>query len=279
MLHIVQFNHCGPANIQNSVANAIVCVQIKTMKKKPLVLGIIPARLRSTRLPEKLLKNIHDKPLIYHTWKRALSAKTLTEVVIATDSKEILDVCEAFGAKVMMTSSDIQSGSDRVAAAAKKFKSFKPDIVVNIQGDEPMMPREAIDNCVKALWRNWKDAKMVVSTPITPFVHKADIESPNFVKAISDKFGNALYFSRSIIPFPRDPYTNYTKHLGLYVFRADFLQKYVKLKQTPLELAEKLEQLRIIENGYKIKLMKGDFRNMEVNTEEELERARAMMKP
>lgn len=244
------------------------------MAKAYKVLGVIPARLKSTRLPEKLLKEIHGKPLIYHTWKRALMAKTLTHVLIATDSKVIFDLCAAFGADVMMTPSDIQCGSDRVAAAAKKFKKFKPDIVVNIQGDEPMMPKDAIDNCVKALI---KDPVAVVSTPCTPFLEAADVASPNFVKAICDKKGNALYFSRAVIPYPRDEFKGYFKHLGLYVFRADFLQKYVRLAQTPLELAEKLEQLRILENGYRIKLVKGNFRNMEVNTEEELERARKMM--
>ncbi|MEN9614157.1 MAG: 3-deoxy-manno-octulosonate cytidylyltransferase [Candidatus Parcubacteria bacterium] len=242
------------------------------------VLGVIPARLKSTRLPEKLIKDIHGKPLIYHTWRRALLAKTLSHVLIATDSKIIFDLCRSFGADVLMTRASIQCGSDRVADAAKKFTKFKPDIVVNIQGDEPMMPKEAIDRCVMALSKNWHNQKIVVSTPATPFLHKADIESPNFVKVVSDKQGNALFFSRSVIPFPRDPFEAYCKHLGLYVFRADFLQKYVKLSQTPLEKAEKLEQLRILENGYDIQVVKGNFRNMEVNTAEELDRAREMMK-
>lgn len=250
--------------------------------KNPKVLGVIPARLKSTRLSEKLIQVIHGKPLIYHTWRKALSAKTLTHVLVATDSKVIFDLCKSFGADVMMTSDKIQCGSDRVAAAAKKFqknkKVFKPDIVVNIQGDEPMMPKEAIDNCVRALWKEWKNREVVVATPATPFLEAADVASPNFVKAVADKDGNALYFSRSVIPFPRDEFKNYFKHLGLYVFRADFLQEYVKMKQTPLEMAEKLEQLRILENGYGIKLVKGNFKNMEVNTAEELERARDMMK-
>lgn len=251
---------------------------MKTSKLIPKVLGVIPARLKSTRLPEKLLEDIHGKPLIYHTWQRALTARTLTHVLIATDSKIIFDLCKSFGADVMLTSADIQCGSDRVAAAAKKFKKFKPDIVVNIQGDEPMMPKKAIDECVKILWKNWQDENVVVSTPATSFLQASDIESPNFVKVVTDKKANALYFSRSKIPYPRDLFIDYSKHLGLYVFRADFLQKYVRLRQTPLELVEKLEQLRILENGYNIKVVKGSFKNMEVNTAEELERAREMMK-
>ncbi len=119
---------------------------------------------------------------------------------------------------------------------------------------------------------------MVVSTPATPFLLEADVESPNFVKVVTDTYDKALYFSRSKLPFPRDTYKAYFKHLGLYVFRADFLQKYVRLPQTPLELAEKLEQLRILEHGFEIQVVRGNFKNMEVNTEEELERAREMMK-
>lgn len=246
----------------------------KQKPQRPRVLGIIPARLKSTRLPEKLLERINGKPLIYHTWERALAAKTLDHVLIATDSKVLFNVCRDFGADVMMTSGKIECGSDRVAAAAKLFRGFTPDIVVNIQGDEPMMPKEAINRCVAALI---EDESAVVATPATRFLEPGDVDSPSFVKVVSDKRNRALYFSRSRIPFPRDRVKSYWKHLGLYVFRADFLQKYVKLLPTSLELAEKLEQLRILENGHKIILVKGNFRNMEVNTAEELERARAMM--
>jgi 3-deoxy-manno-octulosonate cytidylyltransferase (CMP-KDO synthetase) len=195
-------------------------------------------------------------------------------VLIATDSKIIFDVCKSFGADAMMTSSRIVCGSDRVAAAARKFKKFKPAIVVNIQGDEPLMPRAAIDATVRALLC---DKKAVVATPITPFLSAADVASPNFVKAIGDREGYALYFSRSVIPYPREQVKRYWKHLGLYAFRADFLQRYVKLLATPLEKAEKLEQLRILEHGYQIRLVPGNFQTMEVNTLEEFERARKMI--
>jgi 3-deoxy-manno-octulosonate cytidylyltransferase (CMP-KDO synthetase) len=244
------------------------------MAKKIQVLGIIPARLASTRLPNKMLLPIDGKPLFYHTWVQAKKAKMLDALILATDSPEIQKVAENLGIPVMMTSTAIQSGSDRVAAAAKKFKQFTPDIVVNIQGDEPLMPPQAIDNAVKALI---KDKTAVVSTPATKFKKEKDVESPNFVKVVIDKNSNALYFSRSVLPYPRDIYSNYYKHLGLYVFRFSFLKQYVKLKQTPLEKAEKLEQLRILEHGYKIKVVPGDFPTLEVNTQEEYEQVKKIM--
>lgn len=251
-------------------------IKLTHMRKRrsQKVLGIIPARLESTRLPRKLLEEINGQPLIYHTWRRALAARTLDHVLIAADSKIIFDICRGFGADVLMTRGKIECGSDRVAVAAKLFKRFKPSIVVNIQGDEPLMPAEAIDQCVEALVR---DKIAVVATPATYFFEPTDVDSPSFVKVVSDKRDHALYFSRHKIPYPRGKFSDYWKHLGLYVFRAYFLQKYVTLPPTPLELAEKLEQLRILENGFKIKIVKGNFHNMEVNTLEELERARAML--
>jgi 3-deoxy-manno-octulosonate cytidylyltransferase (CMP-KDO synthetase) len=239
------------------------------------VLGVIPARLKSTRFPEKMLALIADKPLIWYTWNQAKKAKSLDALIIATDSKVIYDIAKDFGAEVIMTSDTIQSGSDRTAAALKKFKTFVPDIVVNIQGDEPLIPPKAIDDTVNALKKSTDE--FVVATPSTPFQSALDMESPNFVKVVTDTKGKALYFSRSKIPYPRDPFEGYYKHLGLYAYRADFLMKYVKLKQTPLELAEKLEQLRVIEHGYAIKVVKGKYDNMEVNTPEEFERAKNMI--
>ena len=175
----------------------------------------------------------------------------------------------------MMTSDAIECGSDRVAAAARLFDAFAPDIVVNIQGDEPMIPPAAIDNAVEALIR---DRSAVMATPATTLFKKEDWENPGFVKVVLDKNKDALYFTRSLIPYPRDKYTKYVKHLGLYAFRADFLKTYTKLKPTPLERAEKLEQLRVIENGYKIRVVVGAFKNQEVNTPDELARVRRMMR-
>ncbi len=227
------------------------------------VLGIIPARLNSTRMPQKLLAPIGGKPLLFYTWERAKGAKELDSLIIATDSKEIMKVAEGFGARVILTSPKIRSGSDRVAIAASKFKDFSPAIVVNIQGDEPLLPPRAIDEVVRALSR---DRKSVMATPASLFLNEKDVTSPNFVKVVVGIDGEALYFSRSIVPYPRDPYKKYLKHLGLYAFRAEFLKTYVKLPQTPLEKTEKLEQLRALEWGYKIKVVVGKFPTLEVNT-------------
>ncbi len=239
------------------------------------VLGIIPARLGSTRLARKMLININGKPLVYYTYRQALKAKSLDGLVIATDSQEIVDAVSQFDAPVIMTSESIQSGSDRVAVASKKFKDFIPDIVVNIQGDEPLMPARAIDQTVKALQ---EDKTAVVATPATVFEQSHDVHEPGFVKVVVDRDNNALYFSRSQIPYPRGEFKTYFKHLGLYAYRREFLYKYTKMKQTPLELAEKLEQLRILENGYKIKVVQGNFKTLEVNTPHELSLVRKLIK-
>lgn len=243
--------------------------------KKQKVLGVIPARLKSTRFPEKMIALISEKPLIWYTWKQAKKARTLDALIIATDSEIIYKYAKDFGADVIMTDDTIQSGSDRTAAALKQFKEFKPDIVVNIQGDEPLIPPSAIDDTVNALKKSQKD--IVVATPATPFQSILDLESPNFVKVVTDVSGRALYFSRSKLPYPRDAFTDYYKHLGLYAFRAEFLKKYVTLVQTPLELAEKLEQLRILEHGYHIRVVKGVYPNLEVNTPEEFERVKKII--
>jgi len=247
----------------------------RSLHKKEQVLGVIPARLGSTRLHRKMLVEINGKPLVYYTWSKAKKAKKLDEVVIATDSKEIKEVAETFGARVVLTSASIKSGSQRVAAAAKLFKDFIPSIVVNIQGDEPMMPPKAIDTTVELLLN---DAEAHMSTVATPFVTTEDLKDPGMVKVVLNKQNYALYFSRSIIPHQRTQYTKYLNHLGIYGFRNEFLTVYNKLKQTPLDKAESLEQLRVLEHGYSIKVGVGNFRRVEVNTPHELEVARRLMK-
>jgi 3-deoxy-manno-octulosonate cytidylyltransferase (CMP-KDO synthetase) len=239
-------------------------------KKK--VLCVIPARLGSTRLPLKMLKLIDGKPLIYYTWRQAKKAKLVDAVVVATDSKEIVDAVTKFGGTAFMSPKSIKCGSDRTAYVAARYKEFKPDIVINLQGDEPLIPPAAIDKTVDLLL---KDSKLVMSTVSTPFTNDADRLSPNFVKVVTDKNGMALYFCRSLMPYPRIPFTKHIKHLGIYGYRADFLQKYVKMKQTPLEKIELLEQLRVLENGYGIKVGLGNYRQLEVNTEDEFDRVKA----
>lgn len=243
------------------------------MKRK--VLGIIPARLNSTRLPRKMLQDICGKPLIQWTYLQAKKAKILDAVVVATDSEEIAAAVRAVGGEVIMTSSKPQTGTDRVAEAARKFRKFKPDVVLNIQGDEPLMPIAAITKTAKIIL---DDTSVVMSTVARPFPKGGDLNLSGQVKVVLDKQKNALYFSRSKIPFDRVPYANYYNHLGIYGYTYDFLVKFVKFKQTPLEKAELLEQLRALENGYRIKVGIGTYERVEVNEPHELEEVRKIMK-
>jgi len=228
------------------------------------------------RLPRKMLAEINGKPLIWHTWNQARKAKALDAVVVATDSREICDALTPYGAEVVMTSEKIKTGTDRVAAAAQKFKRFVPDIVINIQGDEPMMPASAIQKTAELLINN---PKAVMSTVATHFKSKGDLPNPGFVKVVLDRAGEALYFSRALIPYERaDAGVEYLWHIGIYGFRRAFLETFVKLKQTPLEKTELLEQLRAMENGYPILVGVGKYERMEVNTAEELELVRSAMR-
>jgi 3-deoxy-manno-octulosonate cytidylyltransferase (CMP-KDO synthetase) len=254
--------------------------------KKPKVLGVIPARMGSTRLAGKMLADINGKPLVWHTWHQAMKAKNLDAVVVATDSAEIRDALVPYGAEVVMTSTTIQTGTDRVAAAAAKFRrlperpfgraGFTPDIVLNIQGDEPMMPASAINKTAELLIKN---PGAVMSTVATHFKSTKDLPNPGFVKVVRDLSGKALYFSRSIMPYARARAgVEMLWHIGIYGFRFSFLKKYTKLAQTPLEKTELLEQLRALENGYDILVGVGEYDRMEVNTPEELAMVRKAMK-
>ncbi len=245
--------------------------------KHERILGIIPARLNSTRLPGKMLLDMLGKPLIVRTYEQAKKASMLDDVVVATDSPEIKAAVHAFGGKVLLTSSKPKTGSDRVAEAAAKFRDFRPDIVLNIQGDEPLMPSAAINTTAKLLLG---EKRAVMSTVASRFTKESELLEPGLVKVVIDKNGYALYFSRSVIPHPRVPVPieNYFNHIGIYGYKADFLKQYVKLKQTPLELAESLEQLRALENGFEIKVGVGKFERAEVNEAHEFKRALEMMR-
>lgn len=243
---------------------------------KDKVLGVIPARLGSTRLKRKMLADIGGKPLVWHTWKQALKAKTLDHVVIATDSKEIRDALLPYGADIILTPKHLKTGSDRVAEAMRRFKIFKPTIVLNIQGDEPLIPPKAIDTVVTLLK---KDRAVVMSTVAAPIKEAHELNDPNIVKVALKRNGSALYFSRSCIPFKREKTaTPIYKHFGIYGYQANFLSKYISLKRTPLELTENLEQLRALENGFDISVGIGNFEHVEVNTQEELESARRLIR-
>ncbi|HUI31524.1 MAG TPA: 3-deoxy-manno-octulosonate cytidylyltransferase [Candidatus Acidoferrales bacterium] len=225
------------------------------MAKNLKTVAIIPARYASTRFPGKPLTHIAGTPMIQHVYERVSAAKKVDDVFVATDDKRIAESVSNFGGKFVMTPSALKSGTDRCAAAAKKIKA---DVVVNVQGDEPVISPKTIDAVISVLL---KSRENVVSTAAVPIHNNDAIFSENTVKVVVDRNGDALYFSRSAIPFLRGVHQgNYSKgyrflkHLGIYVYRNSFLQKLTGLKETPLETAEKLEQLRVLENGYKIKV-------------------------
>eukprot|EP00252_Welwitschia_mirabilis_P011779 TRINITY_DN26206_c0_g1_i1.p1 TRINITY_DN26206_c0_g1~~TRINITY_DN26206_c0_g1_i1.p1 ORF type:complete len:269 (+),score=41.28 TRINITY_DN26206_c0_g1_i1:177-983(+) len=224
----------------------------RSSRLRSRVVGIIPARYRSTRFEGKPLVPILGKPMIQRTWERAKLATALDKIVIATDDEKIAECCLGFGADVVMTSEACRNGTERCSEALKKLKQ-KYDIVVNIQGDEPLIEPEVIDGVVKAL-QGAPDA--VFSTAVTSLNPK-DANDPNRVKCVVNNQGYAIYFSRGLIPFNKsgniNPNFPYLLHLGIQSYDAEFLKIYSQLRPTPLQLEEDLEQLKVIENGYKMK--------------------------
>lgn len=235
---------------------------------------IIPARYSSTRFPGKPLCPLKDKPIIQHVHERAVKAGRADAVYVATDNRMIFNAVQGFGGKAVMTSELHQSGTDRIAealASIEDAESLKYDIVVNVQGDEPLIRPEMIDDVISLLDDNRADIGTLVKKILTP----AEVNNSNVVKAVFDLDWFALYFSRAALPFFRDEQVvkNYYKHIGIYAYRRDVLLEFSKMKQTPLEEAEKLEQLRAIENGFKIKIKETEFETIGVDTPEDLERA------
>jgi len=210
--------------------------------------GLIPARHAATRFPGKPLAPIAGVPMVRRVWEGARGAHSLREVIVATDDERVASACRGFGARVAMTRSDHATGTDRLAEVAA---GLDDEIVVNIQGDEPLVEGYVIDAAVAALA---EDPALAMST----VVHPADadgLDDPNRVKVVLDRSGNALYFSRSRIPHLRDPGAapRYWQHVGIYAYRRNFLLEFVKLAPTPAERAEQLEQLRALENGHRIR--------------------------
>ncbi len=244
------------------------------------IIGIIPSRYASTRLPAKSLADICGKPMVQHVYERARQSLLLTDVVVATDDVRIEAAVKRFGGKVVMTPSTIQSGSDRIAYAAQ---SISADIIVNVQGDEPLIEPRMIDQTISILL---DDTDAVVSTAVKRITLGEDVFNPSVVKVVLDKNNYALYFSRSPIPHVRDEkhgvnwVDNFTfyKHFGIYVYRAEFLRKFSSFQPTMLEQSEKLEQLRILENGFRIKAAVTEFDSIPVDTQEDLEKVRAKMR-
>lgn len=250
---------------------------------------MIPARYSSVRLPGKLLLPIAGKPLILHTLERARSAAPVSRVIVATDDARIFDAVVTGGGEAMMTSPDHRSGTDRVAEAAESL----PDksVIVNVQGDEPMIAPATIDAAVSAMLEG--DTADIVTTS-EPIAAAADLENPNVVKVATNDDDYALYFSRAAIPFPRRQVMEhgdlaaaaasgngslsvFRKHTGLYVYRREYLLRFAKLPPSKLERIEMLEQLRALENGGRIRVIKVAGRSIGVDTWEDYERVRAMI--
>ncbi len=213
------------------------------------VIAIIPARWASTRFPGKPLVKLHGKPLVQHVWERASRAKRVGRIIIATDDMRIAEAAFDFGAEVALTSPKHPTGTDRLAEVAKQLKSAS--IVLNVQGDEPDIAPSTIDRLAQALQ---DDPKLGMVTAANPLTDPADVQDPNVVKVVTDLAGRALYFSRSVIPHDRDGRggIKYLRHQGIYGYRRKVLLAFVKWKPTPLEKAEKLEQLRALEHGIAI---------------------------
>jgi len=234
--------------------------------------GVIPARLGSTRFPAKVLANIDGKPLIRHVWEKAVLCKELDEVLIACDHEDVFKAAQSFKAQVVMTNPKHPSGSDRIAEAVK---DLKVDIVVNIQGDEPFIDPKTIDALAVLLKQ---DAHTMVGTVIKEITSEEDFLNPNVVKCVVDNQGYALYFSRSPIPYYRHKNASVGakkyKHLGLYAYRKDFLMQYKDWPKGALESAEELEQLRILEHGINIKTTVTTSESIAVDTPQDLQKAK-----
>lgn len=229
-------------------------------------LCIIPARYASTRLPGKPLKDICGKPMICRVYDRAKLAKSVDEVIVATDDERIFQAVEKNLGRAMMTRADHKTGTDRLAEVAEKFSDV--DVIVNVQGDEPLIEPSLIDELIAQFEG---DAELQMATVAVELHDEEEMKNPNNVKVIFDKKNNALYFSRSLIPYPRNTgKAKVYKHIGIYAYRRNFLLDYAKMPSTPLEESESLEQLRALENGYKIRVIISDCKFIGVDTEEDL---------
>jgi 3-deoxy-manno-octulosonate cytidylyltransferase (CMP-KDO synthetase) len=237
------------------------------------VTGIIPARYHSTRLEGKPLVDILGKPMIQHVFENVRKSLTLDDVIVATDDPRIKSAVEGFGGKAVLTSAAHPTGTDRVAEVAR---SLNVDVVVNIQGDEPFVHPGMIDEIVAPFL---DDPQLCMCTSMHEVKDKEDFANPNVVKVVRDLSGFALYFSRSLIPYPRHLEGHQVfEHIGMYAYRRDFLLTYSRLEPTPLERIESLEQLRALEHGYKIKVVetKQPYIPLSVDTPADLEKARRL---
>ncbi len=242
-------------------------------------IGIIPARYGATRFDGKLLADLCGKPVIQHTWENAKKSKSIEDLIIATDDKRIYNAAKGFGAKTIYTSKAHKSGSDRLTEVAA---SIDANIVVNIQADEPLLHPSMIDDVVSPLLKTKEDVQMVTLCHRIKAEH--ELFDRNIVKIVMDRKGFAMYFSRSAIPYkPRSTsnghkISRHYKHIGIYAYKKDFLFTFKSLPQSPLEKIEKLEQLRVLENGYKIKVIETKHDTVGIDTPEDLFKATEVIK-
>jgi 3-deoxy-manno-octulosonate cytidylyltransferase (CMP-KDO synthetase) len=234
------------------------------------IVAVIPARLASIRLPRKMLREVNGKPLAVWVYQSVRSSPLLDEVIIATDSEEIFAACESHSCKARMTSDKHRSGTERVHEVAQAIDA---DVYINVQGDEPMIRASHIDVLV-GLMKNPDVPVGTLKTPATP----EDIANPNAVKVVTDANGRSLYFSRSTIPYDRDgSHPKYFKHLGIYAYRKPSLDRFVSLPESSLERAERLEQLRFLENGIPIYVAESPYDSIGVDTEEDFQRVTKLL--
>ena len=249
------------------------------MERKPAahgVLAVIPARYKSTRLPGKMILDLAGKPLVQHVYDRVRQSKLVTACIVATDDERVVKALDPFDTQVVMTSVEHHSGTDRVAEVARQRSE---PVIVNVQGDEPLVRPEMIDAAVQALLDN---PAVPISTLSCPIKDDDEIADPNAVKVVTDLRGRALYFSRAPIPVVRDtaaPAAVYRKHIGLYVYRREFLIDYAQWPPTPLERFERLEQLRALEHGYPIVVVETEYDSVSVDSPADLDRVRKLMEP
>ena len=237
------------------------------------ILCVIPARYASTRLPGKPLADIVGKPMIQHVYERSAQATIPQQVVVATDDEKVFQAVQQFGGKVVMTSSEHQTGTDRLAEVASKYAEV--DVIINVQGDEPLIDPKVIDE----LAQEFLNDTALQMASVMSIMEAEDYQNPNAVKVVTDLNNNALYFSRSLLPYPRVAgKANVYKHIGIYAYKKDFLLKFAKLEPTPLEQSESLEQLRALENGYKIKMIKTKSKFIGVDSIEDLQTVNELLR-
>lgn len=244
------------------------------MSRNMKILCVIPARYASTRLPGKPLADIAGKPMICRVYEQAVQAKSLAGVLAAVDDQRVYDAVVQNGGQAMMTSPDHPTGTDRLAEVAAAYPDM--DLIINVQGDEPLIDPELIDELAAVFD---EDPQLQMATVKTPMSTQAEMQNPNNVKVVTDKKGYALYFSRSLLPYPRVPHGRPVyKHIGIYAYKRDFLLRYAQMEPTPLEQTESLEQLRALENGYRIRVIETDRRFVGVDTPEDLAEVNGIFK-